>query len=184
MDSSATPDILSLNLESKSSGVPLERLSSVSSMPVQVSSPSGAAPIVDLLDGLSSSQPTLEINGPQFPSIAAFESSSLKMMFDFSKSAGSLQVTSIKATFTNLSANIYTDFLFQAAVPKFLQLHLDPASSTNLPANGNGSITQTMRVTNSQHGKKPLAMRFRIGYKVNGKDVLEEGQITNFPRNL
>lgn len=184
MDSSATPDILSLNLESKSSGVPLERLSSVSSMPVQVSSPSGAAPIVDLLDGLSSSQPTLEINGPQFPSIAAFESSSLKMMFDFSKSAGSLQVTSIKATFTNLSANIYTDFLFQAAVPKFLQLHLDPASSTSLPANGNGSITQTMRVTNSQHGKKPLAMRFRIGYKVNGKDVLEEGQITNFPRNL
>ncbi|KMT07292.1 hypothetical protein BVRB_6g149210 [Beta vulgaris subsp. vulgaris] len=184
MDSSATPDILSLSLESKSSGVPLERLSSVSSMPVQVSSPSGAAPIVDLLDDLSSSQPTLEINGPQFPSIAAFESSSLKMMFDFSKSAGSLQVTSIKATFTNLSANIYTDFLFQAAVPKFLQLHLDPASSTSLPANGNGSITQTMRVTNSQHGKKPLAMRFRIGYKVNGKDVLEEGQITNFPRNL
>ncbi|XP_057251906.1 AP-1 complex subunit gamma-1-like [Beta vulgaris subsp. vulgaris] len=75
------------------------------------------------------------------------------MMFDFSKSAGSLQVTSIKATFTNLSTNIYTDFLFQAAVPKFLQLHLDPTSSTSLPANANGSITQTMRVTNSQHGK-------------------------------
>ena len=59
-----------------------------------------------------------ETNGPQFPSVVAFESSSLKMTFDFSKSPGSPQTTSIKATFTNLSANIYTDFIFQAAVPK------------------------------------------------------------------
>ncbi|XP_021726976.1 AP-1 complex subunit gamma-2-like isoform X1 [Chenopodium quinoa] len=184
MNNSSTPDILSLSLESKSSGGPLEGLSSISSMPAQVSSPGGAAPIVDLLDGLSSTQSTLEINGPQFPSMVAFESSSLKMTFEFSKSAGSPQVTSITATFANLSANSYTDFLFQAAVPKFLQLHLDPASSTTLPASGDGLIIQTMRITNSQHGKKPLAMRIRIGYKVNGKDVLEEGQISNFPRNL
>lgn len=36
---------------------------------------------------------------------------------------------------------------------QFLQLHLDPASSNTLPATGNGSITQNLRVTNSQHGK-------------------------------
>ncbi|XP_021842869.2 AP-1 complex subunit gamma-2 [Spinacia oleracea] len=184
MNNSSTPDILSLNLESKSSGGSLDRLSSISSIPAQVSSPSVTSPIVDLLDGLSASQPTIEANGQQFPSMVAFESSSLKMTFDFSKSAGSPQVTTVTATFANLSANSYTDFLFQAAVPKFLQLHLDPASSTTLPASGNGSIIQTMRITNSQHGKKPLAMRIRIGYKANGKDVLEEGQISNFPRNL
>ncbi|KAL2903197.1 AP-1 complex subunit gamma-2 [Bienertia sinuspersici] len=183
-NSSSTPDMLSLSLESKTSGGALESLSSALTMPAQVSSSSVAAPTVDLLDGLSSSQPTLENNGPQFPSMVAFESSSLKMTFDFSKSAESPQITSIKATFTNLSANNFTDFLFQAAVPKFLQLQLDPASSTTLPANGNGSITQNMRVTNSQHGKKSMAMRIRIGYKVDGKDVLEEGQISNFPRNL
>lgn len=50
--------------------------------------------------------------------MVAFESSSLKMTFDFSKSAGSPQVTTVTATFANLSANSYTDFLFQAAVPK------------------------------------------------------------------
>lgn len=32
--------------------------------------------------------------------------------------------------------------------------------------------------------QKSLVMRMRIGYKVNGKDVLEEGQINNFPRGL
>jgi len=62
--------------------------------------------------------PITENNGPQFPSIVAFESSSLKMTFDFSKPPASPQTTSIKATFINLSANVYTDFIFQAAVPK------------------------------------------------------------------
>lgn len=38
---------------------------------------------------------------------------------------------------------------------QFLQLRLDPASSNTLPGGGGGggSITQTLRVTNSQHGK-------------------------------
>jgi len=36
---------------------------------------------------------------------------------------------------------------------QFLQLHLDSASGNTLPAAGNGSVTQTLRVTNSQHGK-------------------------------
>lgn len=183
-NSSQTPDIMSLSLESKTAGGALDGLSSLASIPTQVSAPSAAPPVVDLLDGLSSSQPSSETNGPQFPSIVAFESSSLKMTFDFSKSPGSPQTTSIKATFTNLSTNGYTDFVFQAAVPKFLQLHLEPASGNTLSASGSGSVTQTLRVTNSQHGKKSLVMRIRIAYKVNGKDVLEEGQISNFPRNL
>ncbi|XP_074309844.1 AP-1 complex subunit gamma-1-like isoform X2 [Silene latifolia] len=177
------PDLFSLSLESKNSGASLEGLSSVPSLPKQVTS-SGSTPVVDLLDGLSFSQPTRESNGLQLVPIVAFESSSLKMTFDFSKNSANPQTTSIKATFINLSANVYTDFVFQAAVPKFLQLNLDPASSTTLPASGNGSIVQSLRVTNSQHGKKPLVMRIRIGYKVNGKDVLEEGQISNFPRDL
>lgn len=32
--------------------------------------------------------------------------------------------------------------------------------------------------------QKSLVMRVRINYKVNDKDVLEEGQINNFPRDL
>lgn len=32
--------------------------------------------------------------------------------------------------------------------------------------------------------QKSLIMRIRISYKVNDKDVLEEGQISNFPRDL
>lgn len=46
---------------------------------------------------------------------------------------------------------------------KFLQLQLDPASSNTLPANGNGSITQKLRITNSQHGKVRELIIFCLG---------------------
>lgn len=34
------------------------------------------------------------------------------------------------------------------------------------------------------YSQKSLVMRIRMNYKINDKDVLEEGQISNFPRNL
>ncbi|KAL6969480.1 hypothetical protein U1Q18_029192 [Sarracenia purpurea var. burkii] len=179
--SSFASDILSSSQDKTSSGL-LQTLSSPSA--AQASSHAGGSPVMDLLDGFAPNPTTHDDNGPTYPSIVAFESSSLKIMFNFSKSPGNPQATIIQATFTNNSPNAYTDFIFQAAVPKFLQLHLDPASSSILPASGDGSITQDLRVTNSQHGKKSLVMRIRISYKVNNKENLEEGQINNFPRGL
>ncbi|XP_061370159.1 AP-1 complex subunit gamma-2-like [Gastrolobium bilobum] len=179
-NSSSTVDILSSNTSNKAPVSPLDDLSSLS---LASRATSNAAPMMDLLDGFAPSPPK-ENNGPVYPSLTVFESSSLRLTFNFSKQPGNPQTTVIQATFMNLSSNTYTDFVFQAAVPKFLQLHLDPASSNTLPAAGDGSITQNLRVTNSQHGKKSLVMRIRIAYKINGKDTLEEGQVNNFPRDL
>ncbi|CAN6549008.1 unnamed protein product [Malus baccata var. baccata] len=171
--SSSLPDMLSSSEGNKTPVSPLG-LTFPSSNSTQATSSVGAAPVIDLLDGFAAST----------PKHVAFESSNLKMVFNFSKQPGNPQTTVIEATFTNLSTNVYTDFIFQAAVPKFLQLHLEPASGNTLPASDNGSITQTLRVTNSQHGKKSLVMRIRIAYKMNNKDVLEEGQINKFPPGL
>ncbi|KAK3015572.1 hypothetical protein RJ639_007745 [Escallonia herrerae] len=184
-DSSFTPNALSKSSQDdKTSMGALERLSSPSASSIQASSPAGGSPMMDLLDGFASSPPLPEANGLAYPSVVAFESNSLRVMFNFSKQPGNPRTTLIEATFMNKSSVVYTDFIFQAAVPKFLQLHLDPASSNSLPESGNGSITQKLRLTNSQHGKKALVMRIRINYKVNSKDTLEEGQISNFPRDL
>ncbi|RDX94537.1 AP-1 complex subunit gamma-2 [Mucuna pruriens] len=193
--SSPTVDILASNSSNKVSS-----LDDLSSLSLSTKTTSNAAPTMDLLDGFGPSSLT-ENNGPVYPSITAFESSSLRLTFNFSKQPGNPQTTVIQATFMNLTSNTYTDFVFQAAVPKshaiaswlflsngwilaFLQLHLDPASSNTLPAAGNGSLTQNLKITNSQHGKKSLVMRIRIAYKINGKDTLEEGQVNNFPRDL
>ncbi|KAF8378312.1 hypothetical protein HHK36_029651 [Tetracentron sinense] len=181
----STPGILSSSQNNKPSVATLERMPSLSSpLSTQISSPAGLAPMMDLLDGLSPKLSMPGDNGPVYPSIVAFQSSSLKMMFSFSKPTGNPQTTLIQATFTNMSSNVYTDFIFHAAVPKFIQLHLDPASSSTLPVSGSGSITQSLRVTNSQHGQKPLAMRIRIAYKMNNQDVIEQGQINKFPPGL
>lgn len=182
IQNSSTPSEI-LSQDNKSSVAILDGLSPMPSLSAHTTS-GGAASMIDLLDGFVPNTPKPEDNGPAYPSIVAFESSSLRLTFNFSKPPGNPQTTLIQATFTNLSPNVYTDFVFQAAVPKFLQLHLDPASGNTLPASGNGSITQTLRVANSQHGKKPLVMRTRIAYKLNNRDVLEEGQINNFPRDL
>lgn len=150
----------------------------------QTRSPSSAAPVMDLLDGLSSNLSTPDKNQPDYPSIVAFQNNNLKIIFSFSKQLGNPPFTSIQATFTNLSSNTYTDFIFQAAVPKFIQLHLDPACSNVLPPGGNGSITQSLSVNNSQHGQKALAMRIRIVYKVNDAEKVETAQVNNFPPGL
>ncbi|KAJ8758961.1 hypothetical protein K2173_003199 [Erythroxylum novogranatense] len=177
-------DILSSGQEGKTQTATPDSLSFPSPLLTQPTSSAGASSVIDLLDGFGPSPSKSEDNGLVHPPLVAFESSNLRMTFDFSKPPGNPQTTLILATFTNLSDNPFTDFIFQAAVPKFLQLHLDPASGNALPASGNGSITQNLKVSNSQHGKKSLIMRIRIGYKVNGKDMLEEGQINNFPRDL
>ncbi|KAK8454956.1 hypothetical protein SEVIR_4G057800v4 [Setaria viridis] len=139
--------------------------------------------VVDLLDGLSSST-SLPDGNAAYPTITAFQSATLRITFSFKKQPGKPQETTINATFTNLATTTFTDFVFQAAVPKFIQLRLDPASSSTLPASGNGSVTQSLSVTNNQHGQKPLAMRIRVSYKVNGEDRLEQGQVSNFPAGL
>ncbi|KAM7464608.1 hypothetical protein LguiA_032729 [Lonicera macranthoides] len=183
--SAPTGDALPSSQDKKTPIGALEILSIPSAPTVQTSSPAGGSNVMDLLDGFGPNvPPTPEDNSPAYQSVVAFESSSLRITFDFSKQPGNLQTTFIEANFVNKSSNVYTDFIFQAAVPKFLQLHLDPASSNTLPASDSGSIKQKLRVTNSQHGKKSLVMRIRIAYKLNNKDVLEEGQISNFPRDL
>ncbi|XP_027099721.1 AP-1 complex subunit gamma-2 isoform X2 [Coffea arabica] len=181
---SSIPDMVSPSQDSKSAINVLEQLSSPSAPAGGVSTPPGSSSMMDLLDGFAPNPSKPENNGPAYPSIVAFESSTLKVTFNFSKQPGNQQTTIIEANFSNKTFDAYTDFIFQAAVPKFLQLHLDPASSNTLPASGNGSISQKLRITNSQHSKKSLVMRIRIGYKLNSKDMSEEGQINNFPHGL
>lgn len=71
----------------------------------------------------------------------------------------------------------------QAAVPKFMQLKLAPASGSTLPPGG--QITQRISVTNSMHGQKPLIMRLRISYATpDGGPALQQAEVKNFPAGL
>jgi AP-1 complex subunit gamma-1 len=121
---------------------------------------------------------------PGFPRVVGMETDGLKVTFDFTKPPGCQQTTVITASYYNLSSIPYTDFVFQAAVPKFLQLQLEPATSSTLPASGSGSVTQVIRLTNSMHKQKALVMKMKVTYKCNGQIILEQGQVNNFPAGL
>jgi AP-1 complex subunit gamma-1 len=73
--------------------------------------------------------------------------------------------------------------LTQAAVPKFMQLKLDPASGTALPPLG-GVVRQVLHVNNSMHGQKPLVMKLRVGYTLDGASRLELVEVKNLPSGL
>uniref|UniRef100_A0A0E0NMF0 AP-1 complex subunit gamma n=1 Tax=Oryza rufipogon TaxID=4529 RepID=A0A0E0NMF0_ORYRU len=171
-------DLLSIGSSPSQNGPP-----AADSTPAQGTKSAPAVPQdMDLLDGLPSNT---SVSGPvNHSSITAFQSATLKINFNFKKQPEKPHETTVHATFTNLTSSSYTDFVFQAAVPKFIQLRLDPASGNIVPASGNGSVTQGFSVTNNQHGQKPLAMRIRMSYKVNGEDRLEQGQVSNFPAGL
>jgi len=72
----------------------------------------------------------------------------------------------------------------QAAVPKYMQLKLEPASASTIPGMGGGAVQQRMQLVNTMHGSKPIAMRLRLAYSVAGQQVLEQAEVTGFPAGL
>ena len=74
--------------------------------------------------------------------------------------------------------------MVQAAVPKFMQLRLEPATSSTLAANSTDSVTQKLHIKNNMHGQKPLVMRLRIGYTSSGGNKVEQAEVKNFPAGL
>ncbi len=62
-------------------------------------------------------------------------------------------------------------FPLQAAVPKYLKLEMLPPSSTTVPANSNGVVTQEIRLTNSLQGQKNLMLKLKIGFNMGGAVV-------------
>eukprot|EP00898_Chlorokybus_atmophyticus_P001919 jgi/Chlat1/2728/Chrsp182S02896 len=156
----------------------LDILASTPAAPAAATAVSPIAGLADLSFGSAPATPTA------FPSITAFQRGGLMVQFDFTKAAGAPQTSIIKATYSNSSPQPFSEFVLQAAVPKFMQLRMEPASALVVPPNNSGNVTQTLHITNSAHGQKPLAMRLRIQYNVNGTPLTEQGEVTNFPAGL
>jgi hypothetical protein len=55
-------------------------------------------------------------------------------------------------------------------VPKFITLRMEPASGSALPPGGGPGITQSLWLTNTQHGAKELAVGW-VGESVKGRWV-------------
>nr|XP_033781210.1 AP-1 complex subunit gamma-like 2 [Geotrypetes seraphini]XP_033781211.1 AP-1 complex subunit gamma-like 2 [Geotrypetes seraphini]XP_033781212.1 AP-1 complex subunit gamma-like 2 [Geotrypetes seraphini] len=146
------------------------------SSPVPVPQPvpevlSADSTLLDLL-GAPSKPDTL-------PPLTVYNKNGLQISFTFQKAATNPALLNIAASVTNSTAADVTDFVFQAAVPKTLQLQLQAPSGNMVPALNSSAVTQLIQVLNPQ--KVPLKMRLRLTYSHFGSAMQEVCEVNSFP---
>lgn len=58
---------------------------------------------------------------------------------------------------------------------------MQPPTSTTIPANSSGTVTQEIKLVNSMQGEKNIMLKLKIGYTSGGRAVEELAQVSNFP---
>ncbi|CAI5438636.1 unnamed protein product [Caenorhabditis angaria] len=84
----------------------------------------------------------------------------------------------LKMTAYNYTPQSISSFNFLAAVTKAFEIQLEPATSTNIPADGN--TTQFMNITRKVPGSV-ARMRTKISYQINGEEHNSNGEVNEFP---
>ncbi|XP_030043621.1 AP-1 complex subunit gamma-like 2 isoform X3 [Microcaecilia unicolor] len=139
--------------------------------PVTEVLPTGPA-LLDLLG--ASSKPAAAI-----PPLTVYNKNGLQISFTFQKPGTNPSLLNITASVTNSTAADVTDFVFQAAVPKTLQLQLQAPSGNVVQALNSSAVTQLIQILNPQ--KVPLKMRLRLTYSHFGGAVQEVCEVSSFP---
>jgi len=131
----------------------------------------------DIFGGSTISPPT---TAPQEETVTmtAYDKAGLKIVLHCKKNADGS--TGILAKFGNSLDVPMVNFTFEAAVPKYVKLNLSPASGQMLPPKME-SVTQQMTCVNSSNGERPLLLKLRLSYTMNGQSVQEMHQVRDFP---
>jgi len=139
----------------------------------------GATPVMGAPAPVMGSAPAA-LNGPQ-PSMTVYNKNGLTIVFDPIKQASHPNITVVNITFANSSPTPFSNFEFKAAVPKYLKLQVNPPTG-NVVALGQ-NVTQQLKLMNTLHGEKPLALKIKLDFVVNGAPVGDIFDV-NFPANM
>ncbi|KYQ91955.1 clathrin-adaptor gamma chain [Tieghemostelium lacteum] len=109
---------------------------------------------------------------PKPISIPAFQKYGIEINYDCSKpQPNNLSLTNINITISNTSQVTITNFSLKAAVPQYLKIQLLPPSGTTLAPNS--EVTQNVKVLNSLQGQKPILLRIKVDFQMNGQSYNE-----------
>lgn len=131
----------------------------------------------DLLGGGGVGPPT---GGPA-PTVA-YEKNSVRITAEgFERGLTPGEVT-MRFVATTTSPSPLSDFVLQVAVPKSMQIKLEPASGTGLAAGG-APIRQALTVKNPKNAQ--LKMKLRVEYKLGDSTPVQDmAQVDNFPQEV
>lgn len=123
---------------------------------------------------------------PQAPAnsttMRAYSKAGLVIKFNLTKqNDGAVAVQALFANETNMP---FDSFVFQAAVPKYVALKMGSPTGSVVPAQSNGAVSQTLWLTNSMRGTKPIRVKLKISYSVGGSAVSEMVAAPDFPLDM
>jgi AP-1 complex subunit gamma-1 len=112
----------------------------------------------------------------------AHSSHPLTIVFECTKDSADVKKSIILAKVSSTSP--VSNVTLQSAVPKSMTVALEHASGSALKGSGESEVlTQIMRVENSMHGEKSLAMKLRVSYvdDASGAEKVEMVTVAGFP---
>mmetsp|Transcript_22524 Transcript_22524/g.49767 ORF Transcript_22524/g.49767 Transcript_22524/m.49767 type:complete len:831 (-) Transcript_22524:121-2613(-) len=136
--------------------------------------------LLDIFGGAGAAPAAPSAAAQDLQPVVAFEKAGLKIILNLRREADAS--ISILARFQNGTEAAMTNFIFEAAVPKYVRLAIQPATGQVLPPRSD-AVSQSMSAVNTTNGEKPLLMKLRIGYVLNGTPVQELGQV-GFPAGM
>ncbi|ORY47350.1 VHS-domain-containing protein [Rhizoclosmatium globosum] len=112
--------------------------------------------------------------------VKLFNKNGLQIKLKYTRdSPTSIQAT---ATFINTTPVSFEQLVFQVAVPKAMQLTMQPLSGTTVPPLNQAQVTQALKIVNPTsctdqvNMQDALKIRFKVSYDLNGADVEESGE--------
>jgi len=152
--------------------------------------PSQPASSTDM-NGLFGSTPASTVSapvantGPQSIVVPAFTHEGLTIEFECSKpEIWNKQKSVLIAKCKNAASDALYGFNLQCAVPKFVEMEMEPSSSTTVPRTGVNNhkiVTQKIKVTNTKLGEKNLVLRLKVTFTLEGKKTEHMATCSGFP---
>ncbi|KAG0305651.1 hypothetical protein BGZ98_003792 [Dissophora globulifera] len=93
------------------------------------------------------------------------------------RDAGVIQAT---AYFSNSLNSPLSALTFRVAVPKSLQLQLNPQSSQVVAAFSKRAVTQSLSIKNPTK-QQPVRIRYHVSFTLGGRTIEEQGEFNQFP---
>ncbi|KAF9389998.1 hypothetical protein BGX21_011577, partial [Mortierella sp. AD011] len=89
-------------------------------------------------------------------------------------------VIQVTAYFSNSLSKPMSAVTFRVAVPKSLQLQLNPQSSQVVGAFSKRTMSQSMSINNLTR-QQPVRIRYHVSYVLEGQTIEEQGEFNQFP---
>lgn len=113
--------------------------------------------------------------------VPGFSHAGLTLEFECTKpEAMAPQKSTLIAHFQNTTTGPLVGMSLQVAVPKYIQMEMEPPSSTTVPP-GSGVVTQKIKLTNSMMGTKNVVLKVKVSFTSAGQKVEHLATCSGFP---